>query len=217
MCPWISEPTFRLGSGLGLPCPAASLLGLPAELRQKVLSSVLDVRALVETTAKSMAAPKQRDSCAEAVGSVVASLSCVSPLVRCDMTHVRKVWRRQLDAVLVEAGSRGAGGPAQRRAVQDEDEDKTLAVSAGVGQWSKSEGRRKGGLVLEAKEVAQCQGRRQKCWRCGERHGAGDEVCAMARRQPERWMRLTKAVPRPREAASCWGQRAGAKKMRFDD
>ncbi|KAF2014585.1 hypothetical protein BU24DRAFT_463364 [Aaosphaeria arxii CBS 175.79] len=86
--PWLREPEYKVG--LMGEVRKASLLGLPTELRQKVL---------VETVVWG-----EFEWCVKEWCGV---LSCVAPLLRMDVQVVKKIWEREREEVKrdeVEAG-----------------------------------------------------------------------------------------------------------------
>ena len=62
--------------------PRASLLGLPRELRQKILEKMIDARWM-------LVGLKMR-----VIKAWIGTLSGVCPLMRIDMTYVGQIWKK---------------------------------------------------------------------------------------------------------------------------
>lgn len=77
--PWTKDPFFRYEPRV---YPAASLLGLPAELRQKIVLLTSDPADLKGCTWGDFT-------------DWAGNLSCLSPVLRLDMLYVRQVWLKE--------------------------------------------------------------------------------------------------------------------------
>jgi hypothetical protein len=199
--PWVMTPSGKFERAY----PRASLLGLPVELRQRILYEAFDSNELgkggvrqwrlrqgLSVTAKA-AKNKLRQEQEKAlnktltplqshfitmVGQRFIELRCVSQLIRLDMDYVRKVWQRELVEQLKLRASKDSLVGDERILTND-----LTALNKG---WK--------GAVIKAKKHGRFGKRPSKCWRCNERHEDGDPVCPMAREDPKQWHRLTTKV-----------------------
>jgi hypothetical protein len=199
--PWVMAPSGKFERAY----PRTNLLGLPAELRQRILYESFNLNELgkggvrqwglrrgLSVTAKA-AKNKLRREQAKALnttltpleshfitmlGQRVIELRCVSQLIRLDMDHVRKVWQRELEEILELRAPKHSLVGDERILTND-----LTALNKG---WK--------GAVIKAKKHGRFGKRPSKCWRCNERHEDGDPVCPMAREDPEQWHRLTTKV-----------------------
>jgi hypothetical protein len=183
--------------------PQASLLGLPAELRQLILYKAFDmgelenmvkqqkklnrqltvpeVRAnkeLKESQEKVLntnLTPTQRDF-VTILGRRIRELRSLSPRSYQDMEYVKKLWQRRLENYIKLQFSGDIGAPTFAFPVAD---DRMLGTKGRVekGEYPSKLGRRL-----------------HRCWYCTERHLGCDPICPMEREDPERWHGLTKKV-----------------------
>lgn len=199
--PWIMTPDY----GLGQTYPKASLLGLPVELRQRILYEALDmeevsrracaicpmerhladVRRARQGKLRGMKKPHKEMTLPQAnliltICRRVGEFSCVSALVRRDMEYVKRLWQRDLETSFT---------PRHK-------ESKHIVVGT-MNTWldprrnMKANVQGKKGAVVQGKESTKCPG---KCRRCRQRHFDEDTVCPMVRYDPERWERSRKKV-----------------------
>jgi hypothetical protein len=209
--PWMDQT--HVGGDRGRRYPQASLLGLPTELRQHVLhlsysmnDLVLDTEVLRDAriqATKRTGDLRKRGSTAPATSMTeamldrfhlqphegdlvtvlrrkIGELSRVSPLIRDDMQYVGKRWQTDLELHL--------------------DKPKLRVVSEGHAWLHATNAtqpypKKKKGAVVQGKKSGPCKKvRPPKCWDCTERHAIGDQVCPMARRDPEKWQKMTRKL-----------------------
>jgi hypothetical protein len=197
--PWIMAPTGRLRHSY----PEASLLGLPTEMRQRILYEAFDMRELrdmVEHTenkgekaaARAQARAHRVRQRREAFLGVamsqfesdsitmlhqrIADFCCVSHVLHTDMEYVGKLWKKDLEKSLKWQFS----APLKLH-------------KAAIVEPAHIPKRRKG-KTAKVKGPGKHARRPPKCWRCQERHYDRDPICPMARSEPERWKQLTKKI-----------------------
>ncbi|KAF2134791.1 hypothetical protein P153DRAFT_362524 [Dothidotthia symphoricarpi CBS 119687] len=208
--PWYLDPTRQPQARQ---YPHASLLGLPAELRQRVLYESFDVqdlrvdgrrwteadrrdvtwagttktmklRRMDQGIPKHLELTRSEGGLVVVLGRRIAQMCRVAPLVRSDMLYVGKMWERDLKSYV------------ERELCDVQMHGLSLPVVAAGSQWlvdvETEQRTRKKGTCVEI--YAGRKHRPPKCWYCTERHRGGDSVCPMARRDPERWGEMTKKV-----------------------
>lgn len=162
--PWVSEnPAYRLQDK---EYPAASLLGLPKELRQKILYMRYPLpendEPAISYFAKGKRADRWRTLC-ERIGE----LCCVSPLLRMDMEYVGAQWKEEL---------------------QKEEEAKktdlfgweTFDLTAlGERLASKRELAKQKVVKVRRGKKYSTRSRPPKCWYCEGRHPQGGKYIAL--------------------------------------
>jgi hypothetical protein len=207
--PWLHHKS--LGSGKQVH-PQASLLGLPAELRQRIVYESYATEELLRNAKKfikgkgtqgerlrrlTWADKAHRTSSGKdstlyksqivadylVLGHKIGVLSQVSGLFYQDMKYVGRRWREDLKEYLDLQLQLEFG---------DDIFDLPSVLNMNVQSW-----RRKKGEVIKAENRKPGKSARPpKCWYCTERHFDGDPVCPMARREPHKWQEMTKPVGR---------------------
>ena len=227
--PWMrNNPAYRFQER---DCASASLLGLPAEIRQAILSLCFEKEKpppVRDYVAYLMYYSAGRTAKMEALCKQIADLCCVSPVLRQDMEYVGKQKKEEFLEELQKRTDQEKKGFAWREA--DEDAlrwDQTLPLSK----------RRKGRLVVAKFSK---KARPQRCWKCDERHPihgecsssvqalshfaydrlrGEDVVCPAERRDSKKWLQDSK-VYKARSKMLQKNQGSGAvsgQKIRFDD
>lgn len=166
--PWTRDIFYRYEPRI---YPAASLLGLPSELRQKILLHTSSPDLFKKLHGKSLR-------------RWVGLLSSVAPLIRLNMVYVKGVWDKQkteLDTA-----------KAARETAQLSKKSKGLE-SLGIGKPAPYMTKAVVGSEMKIKRKKR-RVRDQKCWYCEQRHNSADPICPPARENPGLWKELTKPV-----------------------
>jgi hypothetical protein len=169
--PWTKDPFFRYEPRV---YPVASLLGLPAELRQKILLLTRDPVDLKGCTLGDLT-------------DWAGNLSCVSPMLRLSMLYVRQVWLKE--KVTLESLQPIIKRTYGLEVLQDLNVGRSLRRDRCIrGFEMKARSRKK-------------RRRDAKCWHCEERHISKNPTCPLARENPSLWKQLTRPV-RPKHPAA---------------
>ncbi|KAA8626741.1 hypothetical protein A1F94_001825 [Pyrenophora tritici-repentis] len=176
--PWMINPDYRLGQTY----PAASLLGLPTELRQRIFHEAFDMKELstraraicptqvpiksirksqeaklLETKDPNKGLEVHQAKYTMAIRLRVGEFSCVSALIRRDMEYVKRIWLRDLEGYFRLKDVRSKY-EASLDAWLDKVNHRSLNVKG------------KEVTVIKAKDQRASVIRPQKCWKCTERH-----------------------------------------------
>jgi hypothetical protein len=162
--PWIKDPFFRYEPRV---YPAASLLGLPAELRHKILLLTRDKADLKGCTWGDFT-------------DWTGNLSCLSPMLRLDMLYIRQVWLKEKVAL----------EPPQpiKKHIWGPEELQELNIGRSL---------RKDRFIRGSQMTARSRKRRrrdEKCWHCEKRHISKNPTCPLSRENPSLWKQLTRPV-----------------------
>ncbi|KAF2788669.1 hypothetical protein K505DRAFT_105248 [Melanomma pulvis-pyrius CBS 109.77] len=190
--PWTRDIFYRYEPRI---YPAASLLGLPMELQQKILLNTSTPNLFEELRGKSLR-------------RWVGILSSVAPLIRLNMVYVKGVWDKQM-AELDTA-------KASQKTAQLSKNSECLK-SLGFGTPAPYTTKAVVGSEVKIKRK-QKRVRDQKCWYCEQRHHSADPLCPPARENPDLWKKLSK----PRRAKRGTPQTSSVnvfqgKKVKFED
>jgi hypothetical protein len=206
--PWVSIDAGRRGEGRIY--PQASSLGLPTEIGEQILYESYSIAELNQDVKELKQNKKERVAWAGDLpkldkhklhqmcvnrfeGELVTTLSRrigiirqLSPLVNAEMEYVSKKWQPDLEGFL-------------KRELRLRLHAPKLPIAADGYEWllmpDVGDSTTKEGQVVKAKgKKVKKRVRGQKCWHCNERHYSRDPVYPMARRDPEKWMRMTKKV-----------------------
>ncbi|KAL1606291.1 hypothetical protein SLS60_003693 [Paraconiothyrium brasiliense] len=184
--PWIqNNAAFRLQECVR---PTASLLGLPREIRQKILD-LCSSFAEEDIPGTQIYWSRWWSARWRMLRARIGELSCVSPVLRVDMAYVGAQWKKQLR--LEEEEMRARKEELRRPNLRRHQAHNTP-------YWRKLE--REKGQVVEVKRRKKESKRKRspKCWYCVERHPKGgniafeDPVCPMERRAEAKWFEETK-------------------------
>lgn len=222
--------------GVGRVYPLASLLGLPSELRHKILYRSYRVEEL-KAEAKATYAKKpgrakramasggqQRLDCellakfnlTTREGELVATLSTkvgilcrTSPLIRQDMEYICKWWQEDLEELL----GRDLAFHLHRPKFPKVPEEMEWLHTPSIAVALRAEGE---GNVIKGKQRGGKRKRPQKCWYCTERHYGIDPVCPMVREDPNKWKEMTRKLG-GRRGGKAAKTTAESRKIIFDD
>jgi len=194
----MTNPDYHLGQTY----PEASLLGLPTELRQRILHELStyahpirpttkdleDIRQLYDAKVQEVKRPYEGLEISRfrhnlAIHRRVGEFSCVSALIRRDMEYVKRLWQRDLEDALTLQFNDNKHGMVNAVDLYLDSSNESIWHAEG-----------KQGVVVEGKERGASMRRPGKCWRCMERHYNYDTLCPMARNDPKRWEKLSKRM-----------------------
>ncbi|KAF2854002.1 hypothetical protein T440DRAFT_444062 [Plenodomus tracheiphilus IPT5] len=193
--------------------PRASLLGLPIELRQRILHKTLEMEELEVAAAQETATEEEKQNELIAIRTLredwltsvafttreikllkafsrhTVLLCSISPSVRKDMRWVRGRLRLDLISHMDSKRKRRTDVPhlptvAAGHAFLAQRSLHTYAIPTKKGKT----------IQGRIKRGSEKKSRPPKCWACMERHTTGDPKCPMERREPERWLAITKRV-----------------------
>lgn len=170
--------------------PRASLLGLPAELRQQILNSSYDKQPLTRNILEhlgegphprkhrkgSSRTPNHKHSATSSFRDRALELSQVCKVFEADMRWVRKQWQRRFGGAAhqkIAVVTLGLSNVDMQPSLLHNRQRQTCEVILGD---DRSVNRRRGG----------------KCWYCTERHARGQPWCSEATADPQRWMQETR-------------------------
>ena len=158
--PWVKDIKHRYQPRI---VAAASLLGMPTEIRQRILLWTVDMVTMKAMTRQDM-------------GEWIGVLSGVAPLIRMDLTyHVSEVWKREKTALERSAEEKSGGHPVLGA-------DLEMSVHR----------TRKNGKELKHKGQKTKRRRDPKCWHCDRRHASKGPACPPAMEDPKKWIEDTK-------------------------
>ena len=159
----------------GGPYAHASLLGLPAELRQTILLLSYDVNAMVVYTLQSTERGEgDSHNVATALRERITQLCQVSPVLRDDMQYVGRVWQQQIESSEVKI--------------------KEVKALIPLPQGLAHSPHGQSGVVMKGREKSLHKIRSAKCWYCNERHARTGTGCPRATENPQGWLEDTRAI-----------------------
>lgn len=204
IAPWIRDPTFRLKD---LTYPEGHFLALPAEVRQQILRMSLDKRDFKSMGRLALSRSKSaRERVCKLICTRVGELASVCPVVRLDMTHVAREWKKKyVDGEVLYKKWTG-------QAIQLPKWDVTKGV-----EWKKNVQKKLEVQEKEGKATKRKHNRPHRCRYCDERHKAGDLVCPMWKCNPEKWISLTKTLKTKWKGPKLPHQQLVGKRIIFDD
>jgi hypothetical protein len=219
--------------------PRASLLGLPKELRQRILVESCSVQDLKgEAFAFPLADKKQvknleagsklpLDLLGSKLPTLLAKVSAnpreeelLAALCKkaCNFSCISAVIRQDMPYVAnqwLKSLSEHLDQERQAQAQKSELYAANLPATAGPVRTNR------GGdtIIKHKKSKPYKKFRPMQCWDCGKRHHGIDPICPMARADPEKWKQMTKKVvgKRNKAAAKVTKSRAVNTKIVFDD
>ena len=169
---WILPP---MNTKQGGPYAHASLLGLPAELRQTILLLSYDVNAMVVHTLQSTERGEgDSHNVATALRERITQLCQVSPVLRDDMQYVGRVWQQQIESSEVKI--------------------KEVKALIPLPQGLAHSPHGQSGAVMKGREKSLHKIRSAKCWYCNERHARTGTGCPRATENPQGWLEDTRAI-----------------------
>ena len=169
---WILPP---MNTKEGGPYAHASLLGLPAELRQTILLLSYDVNAMVVHTLQSTERGEgDSHNVATALRERITQLCQVSPVLRDDMQYVGRVWQQQIESSEVKI--------------------KEVKALIPLPQGLAHSPHGQSGAVMKGREKSLHKNRSAKCWYCNERHARTGAGCPRATENPQGWLEDTRAI-----------------------
>lgn len=198
---WILPQDARVAVKNASSFPRASLLGLPLEIRQKILLTSYDVGEMAKheyklADTKSRRFSTYRKTFTEIFGRLerpltplgsaiidkvsdrITNLCCVSVAVRNDMRWVSKQWQSDIEAFLHKKI----------------DENVLSFPEFVTTQGPLFTGRRQKSVVVKGDDRPLGGTRPGKCWYCTERHTPEQSGCPRANEDPEQWLRDTREV-----------------------
>ena len=150
--PWMrNNPAFRLQER---DYPRASLLGVPKEIRQKILAACLEGEWTPKVS-KGRGDLVPRSARVRGLNEKIAFLCCLSPVIRMDMEYVAAQKKKELAEGKPEKGAEGEMLSWFNRSWRMDEDRKAKLFEAQLGR--KGKGRHRG----------------SKCWKCSERHLRG--------------------------------------------
>lgn len=157
--PWIGDPSWKY---MPVVYPKAGFLGLPQELRQRILELTLDKE-------------KVRQASHREIGSWIGTLCIIKPIIRMEMDYVANVWKHE-----------------KREQVRAAEARRVAKEKAKMEQFEAQYGKpiqlnRKKPRVIKVGVKKKRTQREQKCWYCEQRHFHSDPVCPPAREDAQRW------------------------------
>ncbi|KAH8712284.1 hypothetical protein GQ44DRAFT_625348 [Phaeosphaeriaceae sp. PMI808] len=211
----ISEPDAMFSHICDRTYPPATLLGLPRELRQRILYKSFDfdsfdaLKCVTETfdrheqiSDKSTKKVQLHDvelermhirPCEEDLIRMLncraIDFSCVSPVLRVDMKYVKKQWQVDLENYIVQEVKKRLHAS---RLLADGDPYRWVQNSP-IVLYSRV-GREQGKTIKVKCRLTKKSLRPLKCWYCTTRHPGSDPVCPMERQDPVKWEMLTKKI-----------------------
>lgn len=127
------------------------------------------------------------------LGKKIGALCAICPTIREEMKFVGKRWHQELEVLL--HGATGAGLGKLRTAKAGLLAERTRWLQSNrLGVKMPGEEKKMGTVEGKVRKVKGKKARPRKCWNCTERHRDGDPVCPAARKDPAKWMQLTKKV-----------------------
>jgi hypothetical protein len=175
---WILPENHIINTKQGGPYPHASLLGLPAELRQTILLLSHDINAMVVRTLHGIAREEREGgNVPKALREQITQLCQVSRVLRTDMQYVGMAWRQQTENLL----------------------SSNITISRAKALIPLPHGltyvpHRRSGEAVKGGEKRSHKKRSAKCWYCNERHTRDGTGCPRATKNPRGWMEDTRAV-----------------------
>ena len=236
--PWVRDPAWRLETRV---YPPATLLGLPAELRQQVLYEICNISSLeadyrklgYSVEARSFTRkrntifsqptvmPKLRASgwgrYAQGLIKVlcrqIGTLCCVAPLVRLDMGYVSKRWENELEQYMERRLGIMRDKPVPELPAAAEGCERLFDDTTNAWTLKQRHGKE---IVVKSRKVPGKRLRAHRCWYCMERHLEADPICPPARRNEAKWQNITRKVGGRRGSAESEPTFKG-KKVVFND
>jgi hypothetical protein len=175
---WILPKNTTSNIKQGGPYAHPSLLGLPAELRQKILLLSYDVNVMAVHALQSTERGEcDRKNVTKTLRERITQLCQVSPVLRTDMQYVGRAWQQKIEDF----------------ESSDVKINKVKALMP-LPQGLTYSPHRQSGVVVKDREKSLHKNRSAKCWYCNERHARTGTGCPKATQNPQGWLEDTRAI-----------------------